>query len=196
MPSRIGKGTSASFLLGLEGRVIKADPEVADMVDIDMEMVGWPWAEGTFLLGRADRVGLPGAAAVGAGRAIRACSEGRKLLLDRAFDDGGVNYGNRIILGKMTEPIPGPTALMLIGPRRTTRRAAGAGGVRYLRDQLAASNDLEHLGWARSPSTALPATTPRRRGVPARVDRRIAFGHEPANGQRSRGCNRRRCARR
>ena len=36
------------------------------------------------------------------------------MLLDRAMDDGGINYGNRRILGKMTEPIPGPTALMLL----------------------------------------------------------------------------------
>ena len=38
-----------------------------------------------------------------------------RLLLDRALDEGGINYGNRRILGRLTEPIPGPTALMLAG---------------------------------------------------------------------------------
>ena len=37
-----------------------------------------------------------------------------RLLLDRSFDEGGVNYGNRLVLGVALEPIPTPTALMLL----------------------------------------------------------------------------------
>ena len=40
--------------------------------------------------------------------------EGSKLLLDRALANGGVNYGNRRIFGIALEPIPGPTAVMLL----------------------------------------------------------------------------------
>ena len=40
--------------------------------------------------------------------------EGLELLLDRALDEGGVNYGNRRIFGVSLEAIPGPTAVMLL----------------------------------------------------------------------------------
>jgi uncharacterized protein (DUF362 family) len=139
---------SAGFLLGLEGRVIKADPEVADMVDIDMGLVGWPWAEGTFSWVEPTAWACLALSAIGQGSQPRV-QQGRKLLLDRAFSEGGVNYGNRMILGRMTEPIPGPTALMLLAlrDRREEARVRAAAG--YLCDQLATSTDLEHLGWGR-----------------------------------------------
>jgi uncharacterized protein (DUF362 family) len=139
---------SAQFLLGLEGRVIKADPEVADMVDIDMELVGWPWAEGTFSWVEPTAWACIALAAVGQCDHPRV-QQGRKLLLDRAFPEGGINYGNRMILGRMTEPIPGPTALMLIALRSEFQRPRIQAAIRYLCGQLAESNDLEHLGWGR-----------------------------------------------
>ena len=84
------------------------------------------------------------------------------MLLDRAFDDGGINYGNRLVLGKRTEPIPGPTALMLLAlqghpvvagspsvvagsPDPATARVTAA--VQYLLNHT--TEDLEHLCWAR-----------------------------------------------
>ena len=39
---------SVAFLLGVKGRVLTDDPEVADMCDIDMALTGWPWGEGNF----------------------------------------------------------------------------------------------------------------------------------------------------
>src|SRR5262249_33979303 len=93
---------TASRLLHLRGQVLKADPEVADMMDINVQIKGWPWAEGNFswveptawavlALRRAGRADAPEVA------------EGLHLLLDRAFDEGGINYGNRRVLGKMTD---------------------------------------------------------------------------------------------
>ena len=76
-------------------------------------------------------------AAVGQGDHPRV-QQGRKLLLDRAFPEGGINYGNRMILGRMTEPIPGPTALMLIALRREFQHPRIQAAIRYLCDQLAA----------------------------------------------------------
>src|SRR5439155_21023795 len=38
----------ADGLLAVEGKVLTADPEVADMMDIDLSLMGWPWAEDTF----------------------------------------------------------------------------------------------------------------------------------------------------
>jgi uncharacterized protein (DUF362 family) len=139
---------TAAFLLAVKGRVIAADPEVADMCDIDMALTGWPWAEGNFSWIEPTAWACLALHALGQGQQPRV-QEGEKLLLDRAFDQGGINYGNRMILGRMTEPIPGPTALMLLAvhDRRGEPRVRAA--VRFLREQLADSHDLEHLGWGR-----------------------------------------------
>ena len=40
--------STAGALLGIKGKAVKADPEVADMCDIDVSLTGWPWGEGTF----------------------------------------------------------------------------------------------------------------------------------------------------
>src|SRR5438270_11649095 len=39
---------TAETLLGIRGKAVDADPEVADMCDIDVSLTGWPWGEGTF----------------------------------------------------------------------------------------------------------------------------------------------------
>jgi uncharacterized protein (DUF362 family) len=139
---------SAAYLLALEGRVIPADPEVADMIDIDMQLVGWPWAEGTFSWVEPTAWACLALSAIGQGGHSRV-QAGRKMLLDRAFDEGGVNYGNRKILGRMTEPIPGPTALMLLALQEQGDEPRVAAAVQYLMRQLAVSTDLEHLAWCR-----------------------------------------------
>jgi len=73
--------------------------------------------------------------------------EGLKLLLDRAFDHGGANYGSRVILGKQTEPIPANTAILLIalqGVHDEPRIDAAKG---YLRVVAAETVDVENLAW-------------------------------------------------
>ena len=69
------------------------------------------------------------------------------MLLDRAMDTGGINYGNRRILGKMTDPIPGPTALMLLALQGETHPRIAA-AVQYLVQQIN-TDDIEHLCWAK-----------------------------------------------
>ena len=104
---------SVQRLLAVRGHTIKGDPEVQDMFDIDPERVGWPWAEGTFAWVEPTAWAVLALRAAGQGQHPRVI-EGVSLLLDRAFDAGGINYGNRRVLGAMTEPIPGPTAIMLL----------------------------------------------------------------------------------
>jgi uncharacterized protein (DUF362 family) len=135
-------------LVRTRGRVMPDDPEVADMIDIDLKLVGWPWGEGNFswveptswaclALARLGQEGHP------------AAEEGQRMLLDRAFDEGGINYGNRRVLGRMTEPIPGPTALMLLALQHHPEHPRVDAALHYLREQLADSTDLEHLGWGK-----------------------------------------------
>ena len=77
------------------------------MCDIDVTLTGWPWGEGTFSWVEPTSWACLALHRLGQGDHPRV-QEGERLLLDRAFDQGGVNYGNRMILGRMTEPIPGP----------------------------------------------------------------------------------------
>ncbi len=100
-------------LLEVQGRLIEDDPEVADMFDIDYKMVGWPWGLNTFSWVEPTSWACIALRLAGKGDSPRVL-EGIRLLLDRAFDQGGANYGNKVILGKPTEPIPTPTALMLL----------------------------------------------------------------------------------
>ena len=93
---------------------------------------------GDVRLGRADRLGRawpcgpPARGRTrGSSKASSCCSTGRSTR-------GGINYGNRQVLGSMTEPIPGPTAVMLLAlqghdePRVTAaRRLPGAGRRRH-----------------------------------------------------------------
>jgi uncharacterized protein (DUF362 family) len=138
---------SAKRLLDIRGRTIKGDPEVQNMFDIDSQRVGWPWAEGTFAWVEPTAWAVLALRSAGFGNHPRVI-EGVKLLLDRAFDTGGINYGNRQVLGSMTEPIPGPTAIMLLalqGHNEPRVQAARA----YLMNAVAMMTDLEHLGWAK-----------------------------------------------
>ena len=138
---------TADRLLRLRGRVLPADPEVADMIDIDVRLVGWPWAEGNFSWVEPTAWAVLALRRVG--RATEpAVAEGMRLLLDRAFDEGGINYGNRLVLGRMTEPIPTPTALMLLALQGVDHPRIAA-ALEYLRKQNAGATDLEHLGWAK-----------------------------------------------
>jgi uncharacterized protein (DUF362 family) len=147
----LGQGSavdrSARSLLDVRGRTIKGDPEVQNMMDIDQEKVGWPWAKGTFAWVEPTAWAILALRATGHGSHPRVI-EGVKLLFDRAFTTGGINYGNKQVLGSMTEPIPGPTAIMLLALQGHDEPRVSAAR-RYLADVVGSMTDLEHLGWAK-----------------------------------------------
>ena len=165
-------------LLAVQGRVVKADPEIADMMDINVGLIGWPWAESTFSWVEPTAWAVLALRHAGQERHPRVL-EGERLLLDRAFDTGGINYGNRIILGRMTEPIPGPTALMLLAlqgcdqPRVAAARA-------YLRQHAASTTDLDHLAWAKLALSANADDNETRAFLP-QLDARIRAAYESHN---------------
>ncbi len=145
---------TAARLLALRGRVPE-NAEKDEVQDINLKLVGWPWAEGNFSWAEPTAWAVLALRHVGQGQHPRV-QEGLQMLLDRAFDDGGINYGNRLILGRRTEPIPGPTALLLLATQgspvvagspdpATAGRVAAA--VQYLMSN--ATDDLEHLCWAK-----------------------------------------------
>src|SRR5262249_4459199 len=123
------------------------DPAL-DMHDIDLKLVGWPWAEGNFSWVEPTAWACLALAQTGQGSHAHV-EEGRRLLLDRAFDEGGINYGNRRILERMTEPQPGPTATMLLALQGHGDHPRVQSAVQYLLRHLRASEDLEHLCWGK-----------------------------------------------
>lgn len=136
---------TAGRLLALRGRVPE-NAEKDEVQDIDMTLIGWPWAEGNFSWAEPTSWACLALRHVGQGQHPRV-QEGLRLLLDRAFDDGGINYGNRLVLGKRTDPIPGPTALMLLALQGQDDQARVAAAVQYLLKHT--TDDLEHLCWAK-----------------------------------------------
>ncbi len=138
---------TAAALLHLRGAA--ADPkEAGEIHDIDVRLVGWPWAEGNFSWAEPTAWACLALRRAGLGDHPRV-EEGLRLLLDRASDDGGINYGNRRILGRVTEPLPGPTAVMLLALQGRPEHPRVAAAVAYLQKTAPAGADLEHLCWAR-----------------------------------------------
>jgi uncharacterized protein (DUF362 family) len=137
---------TVSALLGLQGRNV-ADAADADIHDIDLKLIGWPWADGNASWAEPTAWACLALRRAGHGGHPRV-KEGLNLLLDRTCDGGGINYGNRRILGRTTEPIPGPTALQLLAlqGKHDPRLAESVG---YLARQAPLGDDLEHLCWAK-----------------------------------------------
>ena len=134
----------ADKLLTIEGKVVRL--ETSDAGDIDAGLLGWPWAEDTFSWVEPTAWACLALRAAGQGGHPRV-QEGLLLLLDRAFDHGGANYGSRVILGKQTEAIPGPTAILLLalqGVQDQPRIDAAKG---YLRVVAGQTIDVENLAW-------------------------------------------------
>ncbi len=137
---------TANGLLKYRGRV-PDDPTAAEMHDIDFRLVGWPWAENNFSWVEPTAWACLALRRSGFDAHPRV-DEGLRLLLDRANDDGGINYGNRRIFGRLTEPIQGPTALMLLALQgREHARIQSA--IRYLQKEAGADDDLENLCWTK-----------------------------------------------
>ncbi|WP_157369661.1 DUF362 domain-containing protein [Zavarzinella formosa] len=144
---KANREASIRRLLEVRGRTIIGDPEVDKIVDIDTTKVGWPWADGTFAWAEPTAWAVLALRLNGEGDHPRVI-EGVKLLLDRCFEDGGINYGSRRMLGIITEPIPGPTAIFLLALQGSDDPRVAAAR-QYLMRVVEPMTDLEHLGWAK-----------------------------------------------
>ena len=155
------------------------------MFDIDPERVGWPWAEGTFSWVEPTAWAVLALRAAGHGehprvdrRRSACCSTGRST-------PAGINYGNRLVLGAMTEPIPGPTAMMLLALQGHDEPRVQAAS-RYLARHGRADDRprAPRLGEARPD---LPRRRRRSRGVPAEARRAHSHRVRRANSRRPAG---------
>jgi uncharacterized protein (DUF362 family) len=140
---------TASRLLALRGQTMEMPAEeLVASVDIDIKLVGWPWAEGTFSWVEPTAWACLALRRAGYENHDRVM-EGQRLLLDRAFDQGGINYGNRKVFGKMTDAVIGPTAVMLLALHGKTDQPRVAAALKYLEQETAEVDDLENLCWAK-----------------------------------------------
>jgi uncharacterized protein (DUF362 family) len=145
-PQEEVRGTAAR-LLGIQGRV-PDDPRAAEMHDIDSRLQGWPWAENNFAWAEPTAWACLALRRAGWGEHPRV-KEGLDLLLDRALDEGGINYGNRRVFGRLTVPLVEPTALLLLACQGRGPHPRIDSAIQYLAAKALASDDLEQLGWAR-----------------------------------------------
>jgi uncharacterized protein (DUF362 family) len=145
-PPEIVQRTRAR-LLSFRGR-IPMDPEAADLVDIDFTLQGWPWAEGNFSWTEPTAWACLALRRAGLGCHGRV-QEGLNMLLDRAADEGGINYGSRRVLGRLTEPLAEPTAFMLFALQGHTDHPRVASALTFLQQQALGGDDLEMLCWAK-----------------------------------------------
>lgn len=139
---------SANFLLAIRGKTEQEDDETDTTFDIDVRLVGWPWADGTFSWVEPTAWACLALTKLGQGEHPRV-REGVQLLLDRAFDSGGANYGNKRVLTADTEPIPGPSSVLLWALQGRTTEPRVAAALRYVREHARRTLDLEHLAQAK-----------------------------------------------
>ncbi|MGH7542759.1 MAG: prenyltransferase/squalene oxidase repeat-containing protein [Gemmatimonadota bacterium] len=121
--SRAVKG--ARWLLGQEGRPVSLVTRLFffvlpryNVIDLDLELKGWPWYKDTF--GWVE----PTACALIALKKLRGhlpepstgsrIEEGERLILDRVCEGGGWNYGNSRVYDEELWPYPDTTALALL----------------------------------------------------------------------------------
>jgi uncharacterized protein (DUF362 family) len=138
---------TAGRLLAFQGRPHDSK-QAAEFHDINLKLIGWPWADGNFSWVEPTAWAILALRRAGYGKHERV-DEGVRLLLDRASDAGGINYGNRTILGKVTDPIPGPTALMLLALQGHDGQPRVAAAAAYLQHRAPLGDDVEHLCWAK-----------------------------------------------
>ena len=178
--SEAGRQSSVRRLLEVRGKTIIGDPEIDKFMDIDPTRVGWPWAEGTFAWAEPTAWAVLALRMNGQADHPRVI-EGVGLLLNRCFEDGGINYGNRRVLGAMTEPIPGPTAIFLLAlQHQDDPRVAAAR--RYLMAAVGTMTDLEHLGWAKLALAAHDADPEVQAFLP-KLDSQIRQAYETQNAE-------------
>lgn len=84
-----------------------------EVVTLNGQLRGWPWISDTFSWVEPTSYAVLALKLAGY-RTHWRVREAEELLLDRACETGGWNYGNRIVLGRELVPFPVPTAMAVL----------------------------------------------------------------------------------
>lgn len=110
----LGMDCGAAARDKLASRLLSAAPTKqisnSSIVELDGSLLGWSWVSGTFSWVEPTSYALLALKAAGH-RDHPRVKEGERLLLDRACEDGGWNYGNRKVLGAALPSMAPTTAL-------------------------------------------------------------------------------------
>lgn len=147
-PNAIAK--MVSILLEIKGAVTKHDKALEiHAKGINPQLTGWPWSLNTFSWVEPTAWAVLALRSAGLDDNPRVI-EGIDFLVDRLMDEGGANYGNKTVLGKLLDPVPGPTAICLLalhGTKGGSNPRVGA-SLDYLMRGIDDAQDLEHAFWA------------------------------------------------
>jgi hypothetical protein len=136
-----------AWLLGNEGERLDLANQTVRVVGHDASLVGWPWVTGTHSWLEPTALAILALRRDGLHDHPR-ITAGIELILDRALEAGGWNYGNKTVFGTELRPQPGPTGLALLalasnGEESKAVRTALA----YLRQTLRDTQAPVSLGW-------------------------------------------------
>jgi hypothetical protein len=135
------------WLLGRKGEVIPIDKQPKAVIGHDPRLVGWPWVEATHSWLEPTALAILALSRTGLGDHPRV-KAGVRLILDRALDAGGWNYGNKAVFGAELRPQPGPTGLALLALASCgVHSAAVSRGLAYLREAVRDLRAPVSLGW-------------------------------------------------
>jgi hypothetical protein len=139
------RSRAAAFLLATTGRQWEGEKQSVAGHDLDLQ--GWSWRSDTSAWAEPTALAMMALRAAGYGDHPR-LAEARRLLLDRQLPDGGWNYGNTTVFGKVLNPMPESTGLVLNALSGGVPRDAVAKSIAYLEGRLAGLVTPWSLGWA------------------------------------------------
>jgi hypothetical protein len=144
---RMAESRARMWLLGSKGEVISIDKQPKAVIGHDPRLIGWPWVEATHSWLEPTAVAILALCRSGVGDHPRV-QAGVKLILDRALDAGGWNYGNKAVFGAELRPQPGPTGLALLALASCgVHSMAVSRGLTYLDEAVRDLRAPVSLGW-------------------------------------------------
>ena len=136
-----------TWLLGNEGVPLYLFNQSERVIGHDPSVVGWPWVAGTHSWLEPTALAILALRRDGLHDHPR-IKAGTKLILDRALESGGWNYGNKSVFGTELRPQPGPTGLALLAlASGGDQSRAVAAALNYLRQTLPDIQAPVSLGW-------------------------------------------------
>jgi hypothetical protein len=136
-----------AWLLDNKGVRLELSNQTDRKVGHDTSLVGWPWVTGTHSWLEPTALAILALRRDGLYNHPR-ITAGIELILDRALDAGGWNYGNKSVFGTELRPQPGPTglALLALASSGVESRPVSA-ALAYLRQTLRDLGAPVSLGW-------------------------------------------------
>ncbi|MEN6451990.1 MAG: prenyltransferase/squalene oxidase repeat-containing protein [Thermoguttaceae bacterium] len=141
---------ATDWILNARGRPV-AQPTTADedrrIYGHDTTLLGWPWVEGTHSWVEPTAINLLGLRSAKQSEHAR-FREAVKLLLDRQLPDGGWNFGNTTVFGRVLRPQVQSTGLALAALGGEPVRAKVQRSVDWLSSRLSARVTAVSLSYA------------------------------------------------